>query len=145
LGGGFPLGALLAKEEVTVFARGEHGSTFGGNPLACAAGHAVLGHILKHDLSRHGAEMGERLKSGLLQLKDELDIITEVRGMGLLLAIELRCDLAQKAVLACMAEGLLVNTVKDNTLRLMPPLVVNAREIDRALAVIGRVLRGLQE
>jgi acetylornithine/N-succinyldiaminopimelate aminotransferase len=145
LAGGFPLGALLARDEVTVFARGEHGSTFGGNPLACAAGHAVLGYILKHDLSRHAAEMGERLKSGLLRLKAELGIITGVRGMGLLLAVELGCDAAQKVVLACMDQGLLVNKVKDNALRLMPPLVVNERETDRALAIIGRVLRDIQE
>ena len=84
LASGVPIGAVLAKESASVFALGEHGSTFGGNPLACAAGYAVTGYIIDHDLSGHARLMGARMMAGLRKLKEEFAFITEVRGLGLL-------------------------------------------------------------
>lgn len=140
LASGIPIGALLAKERASVFALGEHGSTFGGNPLACAAGYATLNYIIEHNLSRHAGEMGRRLAQGLMRLKDEFGFLTEVRGLGLLLAVEFNRDMAHQVVLACLERGLLVNNVKPNAIRLMPPLIVGPREIDQALAILHQSL-----
>jgi acetylornithine/N-succinyldiaminopimelate aminotransferase len=137
---GFPIGAVLAKEKASVFAYGEHGSTFGGNPLACAAGYAVLSYIIERKLSQHAKKMGQKLYEGLLNLKNDFCFITEIRGLGLLLALEFDRDLARQAVLVCMTNGLLVNKVKPNAIRLMPPLVVSPGEIDEALAILRKSL-----
>jgi acetylornithine/N-succinyldiaminopimelate aminotransferase len=140
LASGVPIGAVLAKDEASVFALGEHGSTFGGNPLATAAAYAVLSYIIDHDLSRHAAEMGQRLTAGLNQLKNEFNFVKEVRGPGLLTAMEFDRDLAKQIVLSCLADGLLVNKVKSNTIRLMPPLLVKPGDIDRALVILRKSL-----
>jgi acetylornithine/N-succinyldiaminopimelate aminotransferase len=140
LASGVPIGAVLAKEEASVFALGEHGSTFGGNPLATAAAYAVLSFIIDKNLSRQAAEMGQRLTAGLNRLKNEFSFVREVRGPGLLTAMEFDRDLAKQIVLSCLADGLLVNKVKANTIRLMPPLVVKPGEIDRALVILRKSL-----
>jgi acetylornithine/N-succinyldiaminopimelate aminotransferase len=137
---GFPIGAVLAKEKASVFAYGEHGSTFGGNPLACAAGYAVLSYIIERKLSQHAKKMGQKLYEGLLNLKNDFHFITEIRGLGLLLALEFDRDLAHQTVLFCMINGLLVNKVKPNAIRLIPPLVVSPGEIDEALAILRKSL-----
>ena len=136
LASGVPIGAVLAKESASVFALGEHGSTFGGNPLACAAGYAVTGYIIDHDLSGHARLMGARMMAGLRKLKEEFAFITEVRGLGLLQAVEFEREMAKEVVLACLKNGLLVNNVKPDTLRLMPPLIVTPKQIDDALNIL---------
>lgn len=140
LGSGVPIGAILAKERAAVFNPGEHGSTFGGNPLACAAACAALGFIIEHDIPAHVDEVGHYFKMGLRQLQKRFPFITEVRGRGLLLAMEFNSDIAQKVINACLERGLLVNRVQPNALRFMPPLIVSEGEIDRALHMLERAL-----
>ena len=143
LGNGVPIGAFLAKERVAVFEPGDHGSTFGGNPLACAAACATFSVMVEQDVPLHAAEMGDYLRQRLLELQTTQGLITEVRGRGLLIAIELGAEVAQEATRLCLEEGLLVNTVKPTALRLMPPLIVTRDQIDQAVAILDRVLARL--
>lgn len=140
LGGGVPIGAFLTKHRADVFAPGEHGSTFSGNPLTTAAAHAVVKYILENDVVGHARRMGEYLTAGLEQLRSRHTCITDVRGRGLLLAIGLDGDDSMDIVLACLERGLLVNPVKPNVVRFIPPLTVTENEIDEALATVDAVL-----
>ncbi len=140
LGGGVPIGALLAKEKASVFGVGEHGSTFGGNPLACAVSLAVLKFIIDNDIAEHVRRVGNYFKARLEELKAKFDFMTEVRGRGLLLAVEFTGDIAEEVVLDCLKEGLLVNRVKPNAARFMPPLIITEKEVDEALDVLHKVL-----
>lgn len=140
LGGGFPIGAFLAKEHCAVLALGEHGTTFGGNPLATHVGYTVLKHIVDHDIPAQVAKKGEHLERRLHSLADRHPMVKEVRGKGLLWAIELDREAAEEAVRLCLAEGLLANNVKPTALRLMPPLTVSEEELDRAVEIVDRVL-----
>jgi acetylornithine aminotransferase len=134
LGGGVPIGACLAAPRADVFEPGDHGSTFGGNPLACSAALAVLRVIEEEGLVGHAAEMGELLASSL----QEVDGVSRVRGRGLMQAAVFEQPVARDLQLHCLAEGVIVNAVDDYTLRLVPPLVIQADEIDRAVAGIKR-------
>ena len=140
LGGGVPIGALLAKEKASVFAPGDHGSTFGGNPLACAAGYATLKYILENGVAENCRHVGSYLKASLEDLKVEFEKIVEVRGLGLLVAVELSSDIADGVVKACLEEGLLLNAVKPSALRFMPPLIIGEREVDEAMGILEKVL-----
>lgn len=140
LGGGFPIGAFLAKDHCAVLGPGEHGTTFGGNPLACHAGYSVLKYMLEHDLPGRAAEWGQELGQSLRSLAGRHAIVTEVRGKGLLWAIELASEVAEEAVHLALAAGLLVNNVKPTALRLMPPLTVSEEELGRAVGIIDGVL-----
>jgi len=140
LGGGIPIGALLTKEKSAVFALGEHGSTFGGNPLACAAGYATLNFIIENDIPSKVKRSGDYLIAQLKKLKAKYDFIVEVRGRGLLVAIQFNSDLTQNIVKSCMEHGLLLNPVKPNAIRFMPPLTIVKREIDEAIAILDKVL-----
>lgn len=136
LGGGVPIGACLASPRADVFEPGDHGSTFGGNPLACSAALAVL-HVIERDgLIGHAAEMGEMLHGVLLGLGGK-----EVRGLGLMQAVEFAEPVAKPFQLACLEAGLVVNAVDDNSVRLVPPLILTAAEVDRAEAVMRQVRR----
>jgi acetylornithine/succinyldiaminopimelate/putrescine aminotransferase len=95
LAGGFPIGAILCKDKASVFAAGEHGSTFGGNPLACATGYAVLKTIVDNGVSLNAKVTGQYLTQKLNELKQKYAIISEVRGRGLLQAIEFKDKIAQ--------------------------------------------------
>ncbi len=141
LAGGFPIGAFLVTEKASVFAKGEHGTTFGGNPLACATGYAALKYIIGNDLADHAKEMGEKLLDGLTALKNEFKFISDVRGKGLLLAVEFNSDIAKKVAFACMEQGLLVNNLKPNLLRLIPPLTVKTEEIEKALVIFEKAMK----
>ncbi len=141
LAGGVPIGALMAKESVAAtFQPGDHGSTFGGNPLATAAGYAVLKHIIDNDIPRQSAEKGERLMAKLRGLEDRHGVIAEVRGRGLLCALQFDGDIAEEVARAALAEGLLLNNLKPNVLRIAPPLTISDEEIDEAVNVLDRVL-----
>jgi acetylornithine/N-succinyldiaminopimelate aminotransferase len=140
LGSGVPIGAFLAKERTSVFAPGEHGSTFGGNPLVCAAGLATLKFIIDNDIPAKVKKMGQYFIAGLEKLKAKFSFITEIRGRGLLLALGLTDNIAEELVLACLKEGLLVNPVKPNALRFMPPLIITEKDIDEALSILEIVL-----
>ncbi len=140
LGGGFPIGAFLAKDHCAVLGLGEHGTTFGGNPLAAHVGYTVLKHIIENDLSAQVAKKGEHLERRLHSLADRHSMVKEVRGRGLLWAIELDRAAAEEAVLLCLEEGLLANNVKPTALRLLPPLTITEEELDRAVEIVERVL-----
>lgn len=140
LGGGVPIGALLAKEKASVFGPGDHGSTFGGNPLACAAGYATLKYILEHNVVENCRQVGNYLKASLEGLKAKFENIVEVRGLGLLVAVELSSDIADGVVKACLDEGLLLNAVKPSALRFMPPLIIGQSEVDEATGILEGVL-----
>lgn len=133
LGAGFPIGAFLAKERASVFSPGDHGTTFGGSPLACAVGYAVLSHVVANRIPQKAREMGDRLLQGLTVMKERFPFITEVRGMGLLLAVEFSQDISDQVVKACIDEGLLLNPVRPNAIRFMPPLTISPEEVDEAI------------
>ncbi len=140
LGGGIPIGAFLAKEKAAVFALGEHGSTFGGNPLACAAGYATLKFIIENDIPDKVKRNGAYLLARLKELKAKYDFIVDIRGRGLLAAIQFNSDLTQDIVKSCMERGLLLNPVKPNAIRFMPPLTVTRKEIDEAIGILDKIL-----
>ena len=134
LGGGVPIGACLANPRADVFEPGDHGSTFGGNPLACAAASTVL-HVIERDgLVGHAAEMGGLLRASL----DDLGA-KEVRGLGLMQAFEFEDAKAKPFQQACLEAGLIVNAVDDHSIRLVPPLILTAKEIERAHAVMQKL------
>ena len=136
LGGGVPIGACLAGPRADVFEPGDHGSTFGGNPLACAAGNAVLRAIEEEGLVGHAAEMGELLDASL----KELEGVRQVRGLGLMRSMVFEQPVAREFQSRCLAEGVLVNATDDSTVRLVPPLVISADEIDQAVERMRRAL-----
>jgi len=140
LASGIPIGAFLAKERASVFTPGEHGSTFGGNPLACAAGYVTLKFIIDHDIAGNAKRVGQYLISKLESLRQKFQFITDVRGRGLLVAMEFSSDIAKSLVMACLDKGLLVNPVKPNALRFMPPLIIGRDEVDEAADILEKVL-----
>jgi len=142
LANGVPIGALLAKEHASVFVPGDHGSTFGGNPLACAAGYATLKYVIENDIPGNSARVGNYFMTGLKSLQQKYSFVTDVRGRGLLLAMEFNKDIGPQALLQCLNKGLLVNKVKPNALRFMPPLIITEREADEALNILDGVLAG---
>jgi predicted acetylornithine/succinylornithine family transaminase len=140
LGGGVPIGVFLAKERASVFAPGEHGSTFGGNPLVCATGLATLKFIIDNDIPGKVKKLGQYFIADLEKLKAKFGFIVEIRGRGLLLALKFTDNIAEELVLACLKEGLLVNAVKPNTLRFIPPLIITEKDVDEALGILEKVL-----
>jgi predicted acetylornithine/succinylornithine family transaminase len=140
LGSGVPVGAILAKERASVFAPGEHGSTFGGNPLACAAAYATVSFIINNNIPEKVRRVGEYFLAGLERLKQRHKLITQVRGCGLLVAMEFNQDIAGAVVKTCVENGLLVNRLKPNALRFMPPLIIGNEEVDEALGILDKVL-----
>ncbi|WP_447975144.1 acetylornithine transaminase [Nitrospira sp. Kam-Ns4a] len=140
LGGGLPIGACLATNRVAAaFTPSSHASTFGGNPLACAGALAVLRILLEGRVLENCRRMGEYLAKGLLEIKDRVSTVKEVRGLGLLLGMELTID-GQPVVAACLARRLLINCTMDRVLRFVPPLIISQHEIDRLLTVLPQVL-----
>ena len=143
LASGIPIGAFLAKERASVFTPGEHGSTFGGNPLACAAGYATLKFIIDNDIAGNAGRVGQYLISKLESLRQKFQFITDVRGRGLLVALEFSSDIAESLVMACLERGLLVNRVKPDALRFMPPLIIGRDEVDEASDILEKALSGI--
>jgi predicted acetylornithine/succinylornithine family transaminase len=143
LAGGLPIGACLAKEPAAVFEPGDHGSTFAGNPLVCAAGRAVLQEILDRDLPAHARRMAARLVAGLQSLQAEADSeITEIRSAGLWLGIEFGREKATDVLNRCREQGVLVNKTSNTAIRLAPPLIVTEADCDEFLDVFGRAVSG---
>jgi predicted acetylornithine/succinylornithine family transaminase len=140
LGGGVPIGALMAKQHAAVFEPGDHGSTFGGNPLACAAGVAVLTEILNQNISANAARMGTYLGQRLNELQEKHPLVVAERGLGLLRAIDLRDEVGGEVVNRCAEEGLLINMVTPTTLRFMPPLIITEAHVDEAIDILDQVL-----
>jgi len=145
LAGGVPMGAMLAKEEVArSFTPGSHASTFGGNPLACSAALATLRTLRDEGLVENAAKMGGYFLGRLQRLKGKYPFIKEVRGKGLMLALELTPNLAVEGkdiVKRCLERGLMINCTAETVIRFLPPLNVTREEIDEALAILEGVLR----
>ncbi len=144
LGGGVPIGAFLAKEQACVFKIGEHGTTFGGNPLVCAVAFDVLSYIIAKKIPDHAGRMGQYLGGGLRKLAGKYAVIKEVRGKGLLVAVQFNRDIAAEVVLSCLERGVIVNKAKADVIRFIPPLIVKEAEIDRAIDVLDKVLKERQ-
>jgi predicted acetylornithine/succinylornithine family transaminase len=140
LGGGVAIGAMLAKDEVAgAFGPGSHASTFGGNPLACAAGIAALTSILEEDLLDNCRQTGDYLLAELIRLKDKYPFIRDVRGKGLMIGVELEFE-GKDIVNACLDKGVLINCTMDKVLRFLPPLIVSREEVNKAITVLDEVL-----
>ncbi len=144
LGGGVPIGAFLSREEFAVFQPGDHGTTFGGNPLTCATSLAVLEYTINHDIPGAAKQAGQYLLDGLMKLQKNHPCIKQVRGQGLLAAFEFDREMAADVLHACLQTGVLVNAVKPNAIRLMPPLVITDAEIDEGLNRIEKALAMLE-
>ncbi|HEX2517203.1 MAG TPA: acetylornithine transaminase [Chloroflexota bacterium] len=139
LAGGLPIGACLCKDAVDVFTPGDHGSTFAGNPLVCAAGKTVMEEVLRLDLPGNARRMGERIAAGLRELQAEQDAgITEVRSVGLWTGIEFSSEKATDVLNRCREHGVLVNKTSNTTIRLAPPLIVTESDCDEFLDAFGR-------
>lgn len=143
LGGGVPIGAFLAKDEVAAAMKpGDHGSTFGGNPLATAAATAVLETILADGFLADVREVAGYFKAKLEELAAKYPVVKEVRGKGLLVGMEL--DVAAAGVVNdCREQGLLINGVAENVLRFLPPLIITKADVDEAVAILDRTLAKL--
>ncbi len=140
LGGGVAIGAMLATEKVAAsFGPGTHGSTFGGNPLACTAALTVLDVIESEQLLANVQQRGEQLRHGLQAIADNCPVIREVRGQGLLIGAELTID-AAPLIAAARKNGLLILMAGPNVLRFLPPLNVSAADVDEALAIVGEIM-----
>jgi acetylornithine/N-succinyldiaminopimelate aminotransferase len=143
LGGGFPIGAMVAKKEIAdVLQPGMHASTFGGSPLACAASLAVFEAIEKEKLLHNTVLMGAYLTKKLKELSKKHTVIRDIRGMGLMIGVELAVE-GKLVYEACLQRKLLINCTQGNVLRLMPPLIVKKNDIDRALRILDEVLKDL--
>lgn len=143
LGGGMPVGAIAARERASVFAAGEHGSTFGGNPVTCAVAFSTLDYIIQNNISEHAAEMGKLFAEGLDKLVKQYDVASSHRGIGLLRALQFEKDVAEGLVLKCLENGLLINRLKPNAIRFMPSLIITPEEIEKGLGILEKSIKGL--
>ena len=140
LAGGIPIGALLAREDAAAFKVGDHGTTLGGNPVSCAAALATLAVIDGQDLMANARARGSQLAEGLASLVAN-GRLTEVRGRGLMVGLETPGPIAREAVAAARdRHGLLINATGDSTIRLVPPLTIDADEVGIALQRLGAAL-----
>ena len=142
---GIPIGAFLAKEKASVFAPGEHGTTFGGNPFCCAIGYATVKYMIDKDIPGNSEKMGQYLLAQLQTLKKKYSVITDVRGRGLLIALEFKRDIAEAVMYGCLERGLVINLLKPNLLRIIPPLIINKADIDAGIQILDGVLSELKE
>lgn len=141
LGGGLPIGAMVASERLQdVLKPGMHASTFGGSPIACSAALGVFEAIDNEDLLSNTQDMGAYIIKRLAELKDKKTIIKEVRGKGLMIGVELNMEGAG-IVTDCFKERLLINCAHGNVLRLMPGMIVKKKEIDKAIAILDKVMK----
>jgi acetylornithine/N-succinyldiaminopimelate aminotransferase len=144
LAGGVPIGAVLARDEIAAhFVKGDHGSTFGGNPLAAAAALATVREVLAPGFLERTRAASARIMERLRSLEDRYSLVTEVRGRGMLLALGLARDCSAEVVDEARRRGLLINNVRPNAIRLMPPLTVSDDEIDRACDILEAAIRAV--
>ena len=143
LGGGIPIGATLAKEEVAkVFTPGSHGSTFGGNPLACVSAYVTLSIV--EDLLTHVEEMGEYFMKKLRDLQGKYSFIKEVRGIGLMLGMELSFQ-CRDIVKKMLEKGYLINCTAERVLRFLPPFVIEREHIDALIGALDEVFSEIED
>ncbi len=142
LGGGLPMGAMIAKKELAdILTPGMHASTFGGGPVICRAALGVFKAMQKEKILSNCQDMGEYLLEKLTLLKNTFPVIKEIRGIGLMLGVELNIP-GKQIVQAAMERGLLINCTHENVLRLMPALNVTKKEIDQAIDILKGVFQG---
>ncbi len=140
IAGGLPMGATFAKEEVmSAFQRGEHSSTFSGNPLVCAAASAAIDVLVEEKLPEKAETNGAYFKSKLEALAEKNNIVREVRGLGLMLGMEMRFDV-YSILVGCMERGILVLDAGRNVVRFLPPLIINREQIDRVVETLDAVM-----
>jgi acetylornithine aminotransferase len=138
LGNGMPVGACLAKGKAAdLFQPGKHGTTFGGNPLACRAALAVIDSIETNNLLEHNKALGQYLLDGFKQQFADVEGITDIRGKGLMLAIELDRPCAE-LVTDCLHEGLLINVTAGNVVRLLPPYIMTEQQADQVITIVSQ-------
>jgi len=141
LGGGLPIGCMVVKKDIAdILTPGMHASTFGGGPVVAKAALAVLRAVHKEKLLANAREMGEYLLFLLNALQDRYEVIKEVRGIGLMLGVELNIE-GKGIVEKCLERGLLINCTHDKVLRLMPALNITKKEIDKAIRILNEALR----
>ena len=139
IGGGFPLSAMLAKEEFNLFEAGDQGGTYSGQPLAMEVGYAVVNEILEKNLTENALRQGEYLNAQLQTIKAAFDL-RNIRGTGLLTAFDLPVEKGGEIVAQCLQNGLLVNSPHPSMIRLMPPLIVTKSDIDDMMKILASVL-----
>lgn len=140
LGGGFPIGAMLAKDHVAqAFQPGDHASTFGGNPLASSAALAAMETLLMEGVLENTQVVGAYFKAKLTELIGQFSFVKEVRGMGLMLGLELTIE-GKDIVARCLEQGLLINCTNVNVLRFLPPLIISQAEVDQALEILKKAI-----
>jgi acetylornithine/N-succinyldiaminopimelate aminotransferase len=141
LGGGLPLGAMIAKSEIaSSLTPGSHGTTFGGNPVSCAAGLATVEAIDEEKVLENATRMGAHIIERLREVAKTCDRIREVRGLGMIIGVVLKHD-PKPVVDACLKDRLLVNGTAGNVLRMLPPLNLSREDADKGLAIIEKALR----
>jgi len=143
LAGGVPIGAMLVTEDAaTAFVQGDHGTTFGGNPLAMTAALAVLEEIDHRDLLKHTQVVGAYIRKKLAQVQKKQGIISDIRGMGLLIGIELSIPIAVEVKKKCFEKGFLIGSIGANVLRIAPPLILSKREAAAFVSALSEILAG---
>ena len=145
IAGGLPMGLTLCKPEILDAMKvGEHSSTFAGNPLSCSAGIATIESIIEESLVENAAKVGNIFKNGLFQLKENHRIVRDVRGLGLMLALELRFDI-KDILFDGIKEGLLMLYSGRNIIRLLPPLVLDDVKVAKTLSIMDKLLTKEEE
>ncbi len=140
LGGGVAIGAMMAKEEIAAsLVPGKHASTFGGNALACAAAIAVIETIEDENLLQNAIQLGQYTQDKLLELKQKHFIVDSVRGIGLMIGVQLTSP-CKEIVDKCLDKGLRINCTNDTVLRFMPPMIVTKEQLDQAIEILDAVL-----
>lgn len=144
LAGGVPIGAMLAAPRADIFEPGDHGTTFGGNPIACAAGVATMKTILGEDLVGHAAQMGAYLDQRLHEIETKhRSMVSGVRGLGLMRAFDLAEPRAQDIMDRALEQGVLITNAGPSTIRFVPPLIVQQADLDEAIAKLDAALATL--
>ncbi len=140
LGSGVPIGAILARESCAAFTPGDHGSTYGGEPFTTAVALAVTNYMIEINLAQRVTQVGDYVLKKMDGWKASVPVVTGARGKGLLLAVAFNQDIAEKVVLDCLANGLIVNNVRPNAVRLAPPLTVSNEEMDEGLSILEKAI-----
>ena len=141
LAGGVPIGAILCKKEFAAFAPGDHGTTFGGNPLATAAGLCVVNELLNGGVLENAKNMGDYFTQKLVALQEKYPIIKEIRGKGLMIGVEFASPIAKALSKQLFEQGFLVGTVGETVFRLVPPLIITEKEINLLTDKLDELLK----
>ena len=141
LGGGLPLGAMLAKEKYApILSAGSHGSTFGGNPVACAAGLVVMKHVTDESFLANVIEMGDLIRARFKEMAGQFGFIEEVRGRGLIVGIKLSVP-CKDIVAKAFERGLLINCTQETVLRMLPPLIISEKEVEEMFDILNNIFK----